>query len=208
MIDWLLFSDLKPDDKDRRFLVEVWDWDRTSRDDFMGSLSFGISELIKEGAEGWFKLLGEEEGEFYNVPVTEGTDTELFRKQIKVPNPNSNPLLYHPTISIQLVTLTHSMKWQQAKASVVVKKPTAPTEIAREVPHNMSRKDIIRNTDFNYLMVLGKGSFGKVISTSSPPHLISLHYISLHYVTLRYITLLPFITLCNHLMNHSTLSGS
>jgi len=128
-----LLYDLKPEDKDRRFIVEVWDWDRTSRDDFMGSLSFGISELIKEGAEGWFKLLSEEEGEFYNVPVTEGTDTELFRKQIK------------------------------AKASVVVKKAMPPTEIAREVPHNMSRKDLIRNTDFNYLMVLGKGSFGKVM---------------------------------------------
>jgi len=128
-----LIFELKPEDKDRRFLVEVWDWDRTSRDDFMGSLSFGISELIKDGAEGWFKLLGEEEGEFYNVPVTEGTDTELFRKQIK------------------------------AKASVVVRKPTVPTEIAREVSHNMNRKDIIRNTDFNYLMVLGKGSFGKVM---------------------------------------------
>lgn len=53
----------------------------------MGSLSYGISELWKQGQEGWFKLLSKEEGRFYNIPIIdddEGQAVSELRNKYKV----------------------------------------------------------------------------------------------------------------------------
>lgn len=91
----------------------------------MGALSFGISEIIKNPTNGWFKLLTQEEGEYYNVPCADDQQDLLKLKQ--KPSQKKQPMMRCDT---------HT--------------------------HSQSKKDMIRATDFNFIKVLGKGSFGKV----------------------------------------------
>ncbi|XP_071965952.1 protein kinase C-like isoform X2 [Antedon mediterranea] len=124
---------LKEEDKARRLSVAVWDWDRTSRNDFMGALSFGVSELLKTPMEGWFKLLNEEEGEYYNVPAVKEDE------------------------SIAETTLMLQRQHLSEKSDEKEREPLSGDQITNKV------SDVIRASDFNFLTVLGKGSFGKVM---------------------------------------------
>ncbi|EGD75514.1 AGC/PKC/ALPHA protein kinase [Salpingoeca rosetta] len=54
----------------RKLHVAVWDWDRVTRNDFMGAMAFTFKELMDEDTvkSNWFILLDEEQGATFNFP--------------------------------------------------------------------------------------------------------------------------------------------
>lgn len=46
--------------------------------------TFRFTELFKNKVDGWFKLLTQQEGEFYNVPIIDDENEEEIKKITKL----------------------------------------------------------------------------------------------------------------------------
>ncbi|BHF67209.1 hypothetical protein SprV_0301023400 [Sparganum proliferum] len=120
--------DVNAEDESKRLMIEMWDWDRASRDDFMGALSFGVSEIIKRPVDCWFRLLSREEGEFYSIPCTD-----------------------------------EASRYFGSCNSKGMASPIERSGGSLEAIRIRSKQDTLRISDFKFLRLLGRGSFGKVI---------------------------------------------
>ena len=114
--------------------------ERASTNDFMGAFSFGISELFKNPADGWYKLLCQEEAEYYNVPI------DLSEERLDELEGQLND-----------VKLSHQSP-RTSFETVISRPPIDWTKVQKYKPD-----------DFQMKAVLGRGSFGKVDLSFEPP---------------------------------------
>lgn len=112
----------------------------------MGSLSFGISEIINEPVYGWFKLLNHEEGEYYNIriPPEDDDEVEMLRRHM------------------QELQQTKQQKLSDQQQQLSNQRIFTNDELTSTISE-INNKEVIKAADFNFLTVLGKGSFGKVV---------------------------------------------
>nr|CAA73554.1 Serine/Threonine protein kinase [Sycon raphanus] len=137
-------------DLKRSLIIEVWDWDRTTRNDFIGKMTFTLDEITKmekDPASGfndqWFKLLNESEGSAYNVPIMEGP---LDSRASTRSGGSSTSPTGDEDLSVGVGALDVS---------------GGPGNGGMPMDALKGRKPKL--SDFSFLKVLGKGSFGKVM---------------------------------------------
>uniref|UniRef100_A0A4W5MP53 Uncharacterized protein n=1 Tax=Hucho hucho TaxID=62062 RepID=A0A4W5MP53_9TELE len=116
----------------------------------MGSLSFGVSEIFRHSVSGWFKLLDQDEGEYYNMPVpdeNEPSGLDAIPPSLLPPSLRPTPVSVSVPVPVPVSVLSPSAPSVPCLATL----PAGPV------------KPRVCLQDFNFLMVLGKGSFGKVL---------------------------------------------
>eukprot|EP00730_Choanoeca_flexa_P015844 TRINITY_DN7369_c0_g1_i2.p1 TRINITY_DN7369_c0_g1~~TRINITY_DN7369_c0_g1_i2.p1 ORF type:complete len:719 (+),score=205.10 TRINITY_DN7369_c0_g1_i2:158-2314(+) len=122
--------------------IQVFEQAKLRRSQFMGSMAFPLNEIFEAGImEGWFKLLDQKKGVFQYIPfrpkVKDDTGASTRgRAKAKAPAP--------PKVSPQ-------------------PKPAPAVSASSAGSKSGGAMESVNHGSFNYLKVLGQGSFGKVL---------------------------------------------
>ena len=69
----LSFSDVSDHELEKHISIEVWNWNRMTRNNFVGGMSIKINNLISDTCDGrvdqWYKLLDETQGRKQNLTI-------------------------------------------------------------------------------------------------------------------------------------------
>ena len=162
-------------DQDKRLHVEVWDWDMTSANDFMGAFSFGISELLKIEADGWYKLLAKDRGTnwirrrfgetendglkpVFSLGSIFGQKNSFFGESVSLAKEESE--FYNVPIELSQKSLQRLSEMEEQYES----RNDPPSEkLANFSISSSAEESSFSRDDFNFLKVIGRGSFGKVL---------------------------------------------
>jgi len=169
---------------DKRIYIAVWDYDTFSTNEFMGAVSFLITDIKaagEKGISGIYKLGGEKEGEYTAVPVEAitkdtfeqsapaGSMATLWSKpEPKTALPNEIPaalkalgLVAAPApVTVAATVARNDTGAQTRRTSLTFEMPTA---VAAAIQSASAPLASVNSSDFVYLKVLGRGSFGKVL---------------------------------------------
>lgn len=135
------FFDVTSSEQEHRVLIEVWDWDRITRNDFIGGFSVAIRDVLdstKEGRmESWYKLLDEKR-------------TKVAFERI-IANEEAVKLIEE----FRKATILEKEKDKDKDALIAFRRGSEMVPESRGLPK-------MNLEEFSLLVVLGKGSFGKV----------------------------------------------
>lgn len=86
-------SDVTEKEREHRVVVEAWDWDRYTANDFIGGFSVGVREIIESGEilKRWYKLLDEKStrARYEVIVAQEEAQKVCWEKSVYMCSPHS-----------------------------------------------------------------------------------------------------------------------
>jgi serine/threonine protein kinase len=143
IFDESFFFDINDKELDHYVYVAVWDWDRLSANDFIGGMGLKVGDIITETCEGqkidsWYKLLGDNISRSKSIRIISNEEAEQLIDE------------YRKTMRANKVaTLKSDLE------ALDLRRGSQLVPGARDLPK-------MHLDDFKLIVVLGKGSFGKV----------------------------------------------